>query len=180
MCPFVGLHCGCVPPPCENMCVRSLGYIVGASPPRVCPFVGSLHAVYSALGHFFSIIYVSYRTIIAIIKILIRQKLIGTPNNLWLFPFQGPISYFGHFLFLASAASQTVCYCRWSGIAPDTHRVVFWNIWSTWIIEQLLHSDLGSRHWSFFLMVQLWGVLHFGVIFIFWAVLDFEFSLHFS
>ena len=43
------------PPPCENMCVRSLGYIVGASPPlcvhsigntvgasppRVCPFIG--------------------------------------------------------------------------------------------------------------------------------------------
>ena len=34
VCPFVGLHCGCVPP-CENMCVRSLGYIVGASPPCV-------------------------------------------------------------------------------------------------------------------------------------------------
>ena len=33
VCPFVGLPCGCVPPPCENMCVRSLGYIVGASPP---------------------------------------------------------------------------------------------------------------------------------------------------
>ena len=43
------------PPSCENMCVRSLGYIVGASPPlcfrsigntvgastpRVCPFIG--------------------------------------------------------------------------------------------------------------------------------------------
>ena len=43
------------PPLCENMCVRSLGYIVGASPPlcvhsiantvgasppRVCPFIG--------------------------------------------------------------------------------------------------------------------------------------------
>ena len=31
------------PPPFENMCVRSLGYIVGASPPLwkyVCPFVG--------------------------------------------------------------------------------------------------------------------------------------------
>ena len=56
------------PPLCENMCVRSLGYIVGASPPlcvrsigntvgasspRVCPFVGSLHAAYSALRHFF-------------------------------------------------------------------------------------------------------------------------------
>ena len=25
VCPFVGLHCRCVPPPCENMCVRSLG-----------------------------------------------------------------------------------------------------------------------------------------------------------
>ena len=32
VCPFVGLNCGCVPP-CENMCVRSLGYLVGASPP---------------------------------------------------------------------------------------------------------------------------------------------------
>ena len=76
VCPFVGLHCGCVPP-FENMCVRSLGYIVGASPPLwkyVCPFVGlhcgcvppscvpfhwktifvgSLHAAYSALRHFF-------------------------------------------------------------------------------------------------------------------------------
>ena len=49
--PFVGLHCGCVLP-FENMCVRSLGYIVGASPPRVCPFFGSLHAAYSALRHF--------------------------------------------------------------------------------------------------------------------------------
>ena len=28
------------PHPFENMCVRSLGYIVGASPPRVCPFIG--------------------------------------------------------------------------------------------------------------------------------------------
>ena len=37
MCLFVGLHCGCVPP-FENMCVRSLGYIVGASPPfmKIC------------------------------------------------------------------------------------------------------------------------------------------------
>ena len=33
VCPFVGLHCGCVPLPCENTCVRSLGYIVGASLP---------------------------------------------------------------------------------------------------------------------------------------------------
>ena len=56
-------------PPCENMCVRALGYIVGASPPlcvcsigntvgasppRMCPFfAGSLHAAYSALRHFF-------------------------------------------------------------------------------------------------------------------------------
>ena len=24
----------------KNLCVRSLGYIVGASPPRVCPFIG--------------------------------------------------------------------------------------------------------------------------------------------
>ena len=42
VCPFFGLHCGCAPP-CENMCVRSLGYIVGASPPLwkyVCPSVG--------------------------------------------------------------------------------------------------------------------------------------------
>ena len=31
--PFIGLHCGCVPPPCENKCVSSLGYIVGVSPP---------------------------------------------------------------------------------------------------------------------------------------------------
>ena len=52
VCPFVGVNCGCVPPLCENMCVRSLGYIVGASPPCVCPFVGSLHAAYSALRHF--------------------------------------------------------------------------------------------------------------------------------
>ena len=52
--PFVGLHCGCVPP-CENMCVHSLGYIggassplrfrsiantVGAPTPPVCPFIG--------------------------------------------------------------------------------------------------------------------------------------------
>ena len=58
------------PPPCENMCVRSLGYIAGASPPPlwkyVCPLVGlhcdcvppscvSLHAAYSALRHFFII-----------------------------------------------------------------------------------------------------------------------------
>ena len=35
VCPFVGLHCGCVPPPFENMCVRSLGYIVGVSPPSM-------------------------------------------------------------------------------------------------------------------------------------------------
>ena len=56
------------PPLCENMCVRSLGYIVdaspplcvrsigntvGASPPHVCPFVGSLHDAFSALRHFF-------------------------------------------------------------------------------------------------------------------------------
>ena len=34
VCPFVGLHCGCVAPPCENMCVRLLGKNVGASPPR--------------------------------------------------------------------------------------------------------------------------------------------------
>ena len=45
--PCVGLPCECVPPPCENICVRSLGYIVGASPPRV-------HAAYSALRHFYS------------------------------------------------------------------------------------------------------------------------------
>ena len=71
VCPFVGLHCGCVPP-CENMCVRSLGYIVGASPPLwkyVCPFVGvycgcvppfvgSLHAAYSALRHFLKLCYI--------------------------------------------------------------------------------------------------------------------------
>ena len=65
---FVGLHCGCVPPLRKYVCVRSLGYIVGASPlcvsiqlltlwvhpPRVCPFfIGSLHAAYSALRHFF-------------------------------------------------------------------------------------------------------------------------------
>ena len=37
VCPFVGLHCGCVPPLYENVCVRSLDYIVGASPPHVCP-----------------------------------------------------------------------------------------------------------------------------------------------
>ena len=37
----------------KNLCVRSLGYIVGASPPCVCPFVGSLHAAYSALRHFY-------------------------------------------------------------------------------------------------------------------------------
>ena len=70
---FVGLHRGCVPPPCGNMCVHSLGYIVGASPPLcvhsiantvgcVPPscvsfhwktiFIGSLHAAYSALRHF--------------------------------------------------------------------------------------------------------------------------------
>ena len=63
-------------PPCENMCVHSLGYIVGVSPPLwkyVCPFVGLhcgcvppswvsfhwktiflgfLHAAYSTLRHF--------------------------------------------------------------------------------------------------------------------------------
>merc|ERR1711942_425816 len=55
----MGLHCGCVPAPvkirvsvrwvplwvrppplCEYIFVCSLGYIVGASPPRVCPFIG--------------------------------------------------------------------------------------------------------------------------------------------
>ena len=70
VCPFVGLPCGCVPPPCENMCVRSLGYIVGASPPCEnkglihwwsthgaghIPDIFSLHAAYSALRHFFNI-----------------------------------------------------------------------------------------------------------------------------
>ena len=58
VCPFVGLHCGCVPPLvkicvsvrwgklwvrpplCENMCVRSLGYIVGASPPLCVHSIG--------------------------------------------------------------------------------------------------------------------------------------------
>ena len=76
VCPFVGLHCGCIPPPlkicvsicwvtlwvrpppCENVCVRSFGYIVGASHPCVSfqwktIFVVSLHAAYSALRHFF-------------------------------------------------------------------------------------------------------------------------------
>ena len=34
VCPFVGLHCIVgASPLCENMCVHSLGYIVGASPP---------------------------------------------------------------------------------------------------------------------------------------------------
>ena len=28
------------PPLCENMCVCLLGYIVGAFPPHVCPFIG--------------------------------------------------------------------------------------------------------------------------------------------
>ena len=44
------------PPPFENMCVHLLGYIVGAFPPCVCPFVGSLHAAYSALRHFYCFI----------------------------------------------------------------------------------------------------------------------------
>ena len=43
VCPFVGLHCGCVPPLCvcsfgNTVCVCLLGYIVGASP-TVCPSV---------------------------------------------------------------------------------------------------------------------------------------------
>ena len=66
------------PPPCENTCVRSLGHIVGASSPLcvhsigntvgVSPplcvsfhwmtiFVGSFHAAYSALRHFYLLIY---------------------------------------------------------------------------------------------------------------------------
>ena len=36
----LGYIVGASPPPCENMCVRLLGYIVGASPPCVCPFIG--------------------------------------------------------------------------------------------------------------------------------------------
>ena len=36
VCLFIGLHCGCVPPHCENICARSLGYIhCGCVPPSV-------------------------------------------------------------------------------------------------------------------------------------------------
>ena len=41
VCPFVGLHCGCVPPPCECMCVCLLGYIVGASPALCVHSIGN-------------------------------------------------------------------------------------------------------------------------------------------
>ena len=40
MCPFVGLHCGCVPPLCVFFHWQTI-------------FVGSLHAAYSALRHFY-------------------------------------------------------------------------------------------------------------------------------
>ena len=36
----LGAIVGASPPLCEYMFVCSLGYIVGASPPRVCPFIG--------------------------------------------------------------------------------------------------------------------------------------------
>ena len=36
------------PPPCENMCVRSLGYIVGASPPCENMFVRLLGYIVGA------------------------------------------------------------------------------------------------------------------------------------
>ena len=44
LCQFVGLHCGCVPPLWKNMCVRSLGYIVGVSPP-LC-----VHSIANTVG----------------------------------------------------------------------------------------------------------------------------------
>ena len=36
----LGFIVGATPPLFENMCVRSLGYIVGVSPPGVSPFIG--------------------------------------------------------------------------------------------------------------------------------------------
>ena len=51
VCPFVGLHCGCVPP----LCVPAH---CGCVPPSCVSFhwkiiyIGSLHAAYSALRHF--------------------------------------------------------------------------------------------------------------------------------
>ena len=54
VCPFVGLHCGCVPPPLWKYVCPFVGLHCGcAPPPSVCPFIGSLHAAYSALRHFF-------------------------------------------------------------------------------------------------------------------------------
>ena len=49
----LGYIVGASPP----LCVRSIDNTVGASPPHVCPLIGSLHAAYSALRHFYIITY---------------------------------------------------------------------------------------------------------------------------
>ena len=59
VCPLVGFPCGCVPPPLWKYVGAFVGLHCGCVPPSVCPFnwktifVGSLHAACSALWHFF-------------------------------------------------------------------------------------------------------------------------------
>ena len=61
VCPFIGLHCGCVHP---SVCVRSIDNTVGASRPRACPFIGRQSSLDPCMlptplyGNFYCILYI--------------------------------------------------------------------------------------------------------------------------